>query len=73
MLKEEFKLKRNELDDILMEMNVPKLIWHVPVDLNLFIYTNKRFHPDAQKALDLLHELSNQKITRFNLSPITGD
>lgn len=73
MLKEDFKTKRSELDDILLEMDIPKLIFHIPVELNLFIYGNRRFHPDAQKALDLLYELSNQKLTRFNLNPINEE
>ena len=68
MLKEEYKQKRSELDDILIEMNVPKMLFHVPVELNLYIYQEKRFHPDAQKAFDLLYEISAEKLTRFHVN-----
>lgn len=67
MLKEEYKSKREALDSILIEMNVPKLIWHVPVELNLFIFQHRNFHPDAQKALDLIYEMSPKRITKFNI------
>lgn len=70
MLKENYKQKREELNDLLIEMDIPKHLYFVLVELNLYIYQNKRFHPDAQKALDLIHEISYEKLTYFNLRMI---
>lgn len=41
MLKEDYKQKRSELDDILIEMNVPKHFYYTLAELNIYIYNRK--------------------------------
>ena len=67
VLKENYKDKREELDDILYDMEVPKVLFYNLKELNLFLAHGRKEHPDCAKALDLIHEISPVRLTHFTI------
>ena len=62
MLKENFKEKREELDDLLINLNVPKIYWHQLQVLNCYL-SGLGISEERNNALKLLHEISPAKLT----------
>lgn len=62
-----YKDKRDSLDDLLYEMEVPREYFFRLAELNSFIAIHREDHPKAQEALDLIQEISPVKLTHFKL------
>lgn len=62
MLKENFKQKREELDDLLIILDMPKACWHMSHILNHKL-SQLPISEERNKALIILHELNPEKLT----------
>lgn len=64
MLKENYKQKREELNDILIELDVPKIHWYNLQFLNSVVSRLKE-SDSRNNAIKLIHEISPIQLTRI--------
>jgi hypothetical protein len=63
-----YKEKREELNDLLYEMDVPRELFHNFTELNYFIANFKAEQPNAQQALDIIQEISPMVLTKYKIA-----